>query len=212
MILHIPKWGNSGWALTFPMVSSGLKCFRMRNDPFLGLHNLRQASVLQEILVPWSTSWFHGICKQSFCKSEFGGKWSIPKLDYQFQRVYRLVGHQSCPFLVGLVSRFPAVHRPLLTYVNTAFVAPAIGHQVGHFFCAEIKAVVVLKRWFIMTSSWLHHDIIMTSSWHHDTFHFPRNWAVPRHHPRRFPAAERQRSREALNMMGFRPFRSGSTE
>ena len=32
----------------------------------------------------------------------------------------------------SVLSRFPAVHRPLLTYVNTAFVAPAIGHQVDH--------------------------------------------------------------------------------
>ncbi|CAJ1430000.1 unnamed protein product [Effrenium voratum] len=28
---------------------------------------------------------------------------------------------------------FPAVHRPLLSYVNTAFVAPTIGHQVHGF-------------------------------------------------------------------------------
>ena len=31
-----------------------------------------------------------------------------------------------------LLLRFPAVHRPLLTYVNTALVAPALGHQVGY--------------------------------------------------------------------------------
>ena len=29
--------------------------------------------------------------------------------------------------------RFPAVHRPLLAYVNTALVAPALGHQAGVF-------------------------------------------------------------------------------
>ena len=140
------KWGNTGWALPFVMVSSGLKCFRMRNDPFLGLHNFWQASASKQTLVlgqrvdlmEFARSFTVNIHTFSLTNSgtwnrlEIAGRWSIPKLDYQYQRVYRLVGHQSCPFLVGLVSRFPAVHRPLLTYVNTAFVAPAIGHQVGH--------------------------------------------------------------------------------
>ena len=130
------KWGNTGWALPFVMVSSGLKCFRMRNDPFLGLHNFWQASASKQTLVlgqrvdlmEFARSFTVNIHTFSLTNSgtwnrlEIAGRWSIPKLDYQYQRVYRLVGHQSCPFLVGLVSRFPAVHRPLLTYVNTAFV------------------------------------------------------------------------------------------
>lgn len=99
------------WAVAMDMpllLLPGLKCFRMRNDPFLGIM----------LLHPWFR---HSPPYKMADKLE-----DDEACDIGFQPA-------AAKLSIGislLCPRFPAVHRPLLAYVNTAFVAPAIGHQV----------------------------------------------------------------------------------